>query len=83
MSDDSVDQMIALLKAEEWLRVYAESLYITVDELLAWADDYLESGWEQGHLENVTTDPDFWDHYDALRGVKALRRGNFFSCSIC
>ena len=83
MPNDAIDQMNAVLQSEEWMANYAESLFLTVETLFEWAEYYLETGYVTGHLRNVTTDPQFWDHYETIRGVKVGRHGNFFQCSDC
>lgn len=70
-----------------WMRNYADSLDVDVDELLEHADTYQHSDWHywsQGDkFEGEYIPDEFWDHYEDIRGVTVSSedRGSFFSCS--
>ncbi len=80
------------LASEQWIKQYAEGLDVTSNNLMEAADDWVKAGdyfygperhGYHGHLEGVSTNPEFWDHYERVRGIKVDqdRRENFFTCS--
>ncbi len=69
-----------------WIAGYANKVGMKYDELLELADDNLKDGsFETGgsEWEGLSTDEEFWDHYEVVRGVKVKLsdRGDFFNCS--
>jgi len=72
--------------SEEWIKNYADRIGVGYHILMTGADDkiryddYLVQG---GTLEGVSTDPEFWKHYEIVRGVTVDedKKENFFSCS--
>jgi hypothetical protein len=80
------------LASEQWIRAYAEEIGDGYGPLMAGADrwvrneDYYygpDQGGYHGLFEGVSLHPEFWDHYEAVRGVKVPeeRRDRFFTCS--
>lgn len=70
----------------------AESLFLTYEQLMEGADNwvhsidhnvYLRYLVDDGLLEGKTTDPAFWSHYQTVRGknLSDNHKQNFFSCS--
>ena len=80
------------LASEQWLKDYAEEIDTGYNMLMDAADrwvrtgDYFygaDQGGYHGQFEGVSTHPDFWNHYERVRGQKIEdeRRENFFTCS--
>jgi hypothetical protein len=80
------------LRSEQWIRTYAEDIGDGYAALMDGADrwvaneDYYygpDQGGYHGLFEGVSLNPEFWDHYEAVRGVKVPRerREHFFTCS--
>jgi hypothetical protein len=75
-----------------WIRDYADRIDLHYNALMNGADDWVathDGKWggeylvQGGTLEGVSTSPEFWKHYEVVRG-KTLDEGmkeNFFSCS--
>lgn len=82
-----------LLKGQLWFKDYiannAEFRGMTYEDLMEAADRWVKHGeWYYGPAGNTFTGGEslpagFWDHYEAIRGVKlhARDREDFFSCS--
>jgi hypothetical protein len=86
-------------ESEQWIKQYAESIDIGYRRLMSAADYWVDHGgpskWSNGEywdgeylvdggtLEGVSTSPDFWKHYQIVRGkdVPEKAKTNFFSCS--
>jgi hypothetical protein len=78
-------------KSWEWIKRYADSLSLHHSTLMQGADDWVASqddSWPEyliqgGTLEGESTSPDFWHHYQIVRGVTVPddAQANFFSCS--
>lgn len=75
--------------AEEWLRVYAESIDESYEYVMSVADshqndrdghypNYIIQG---GRFEGEYTPDEFWDNYAIVRGVDNPVKSSFFSCS--
>lgn len=75
-----------------WIRRYADDIGLDYDELMSAADDFVDTADDYyggqylvkgGLLEGVSTSNEFWEHYEAVRGVKIdnNKKRNFFSCS--
>ena len=67
-----------------WLRNFADSLGVDVDELLERAEDYQTHGeyWnEGGRFEGEYVPDEFWDYYAEVTGNATPDRYSFFSCS--
>jgi hypothetical protein len=72
-----------------WIKEYAESIHVDVNELMDGAKAYLDHGEyfmprdDMGRLEGVDTDPAFWEHYTNVTGLTSPEEGHesFFSCS--
>lgn len=89
----AVDAAPAKSQADEsmdWIRFYADSIDLTYNVLMEGADTWVNSRDQYckylvqgGTLEGTYTDPEFWKHYEIVRGVKVPedRKENFFSCS--
>jgi len=86
----------AKLSSEKWIRDYAEKFGDNYEDLMAGADAWVNStGWGEyyygpsdgngmrGTYEGESTDPEFWEHYERVRGVvvPANKRESFFTCS--
>lgn len=83
------------LESEKWIRAYADELGDNYESLMAGADAWVSSGsWGEyyygpetdgyrGALEGVSTKPEFWEHYERVRGVVVpeSKRESFFTCS--
>lgn len=84
------------LQSEEWIREYAGRLGDDYESLMAGADAWVNSSSQWGEyyygpyqdgyrglFEGTSTSPEFWDHYEQVRGVKVAqdKRENFFTCS--
>lgn len=76
----------------QWIRDYADGLTLHWATLMDGADDWVASndgsGWgdylvQGGTLEGESTSPEFWHHYQIVRGVvvPTAVQTNFFSCS--
>lgn len=79
-------------KSKKWVKDYAEGIWLDYNELMEaadswvasqkdlWGGSYLNKG---GDLEGVYTNPEFWEHYEIIRGVKLPpdTKTNFFTCS--
>jgi len=79
-------------ESERWLREYADAIGLHYDDLMEGADEWVHSKargqWGEylvrdGLLEGVSTHPDFWKHYQEVRGklVPPEHQESFFSCS--
>lgn len=85
----SVTAPVGVSDSEKWLREYASGLGVDYRELMdgadAWVvnDEYFMPSDDAGMLEGISTDAEFWPHYEKVRGVTvdANRRRNFFTCS--
>lgn len=86
----------AVLASEQWIRRYAEGIGDDYESLMAGADTWANSsdkwgeyyygpdqGGYHGLFEGVSTHPEFWDHYERIRGVKLdpEKKESFFTCS--
>ena len=80
------------LASEQWLKDYADEIDTGYNMLMDAADrwvrtgDYFygaDQGGYHGQFEGVRTHPDFWNHYERVRGVKIDddKRESFFTCS--
>ena len=85
--------------SKEWVTRYAESFGDSFEAMMAGADRWVNSGkWGEyyygppcgedgntyhGTFEGESTSPEFWDHYERIRGVKVPegKRESFFTCS--
>ena len=73
-------------EAIKWLEYFAEENYLTYDELLQAAKDYIEYDdllCDGGKWEGCYTPDEFWNHYQTVTGelIPEDKRGNFFNCS--
>lgn len=79
-------------ESEAWLRRYADELGDRYENLMEGADDWVRSGeyyygpethGYHGAFEGVSLHPDFWSHYERVRGVVVPEdsREHFFTCS--
>jgi hypothetical protein len=72
--------------SKQWIVDYADRIGLSYDQLMEGArekidyDEYLVYG---GQLEGMSTDHDFWEHYENVTGttVDPNKKENFFSCS--
>lgn len=80
------------LTSEQWIRNYAEEIGDGYLPLMAGADRWVsggayyygpDQGGYHGLFEGTDTNPEFWDHYEVVRGVKVPedKRERFFTCS--
>lgn len=80
------------LASEQWIKRYADEIGTHYNELMGGADRWVErgdyfygpdQGGYHGLFEGVSTNLDFWDHYERVRGVKLDedKREHFFTCS--
>lgn len=74
------------VKSQEWIREYAERCGLSYRDLMAGAEEYLNSGEYlcRGELlDGVYTADEFWDHFTAVTGrvVTEDDRVSFFTCS--
>ena len=70
--------------SEQWIRNYCGSLGVGYDEMMHAAENYAKHGeyWCQGdRFEGWSLDPEFWEHYEKVTGVKVEGKWGFFSCS--
>lgn len=85
------DRYAGMSTSEKWLREYADSLPVHLDELLMHAEWWVEStkngGWgdywcDGGRFEGVRLPEAFWDHYHAYtsKPIDPEKR-SFFTCS--
>jgi hypothetical protein len=77
----------------KWIKEYADGIGLHWSRLLDGADEWVRSKqdgerWgeylvEGGTLEGTSTDPEFWKHYEIVRGITVPEdaKENFFSCS--
>ena len=79
-------------KAWAWIHDYADGLGLDVDELMDYADNWIDAerrgSWGEylckgGDLEGERVSDEFWDHYDIVRdeSTSSKERGSFFTCS--
>lgn len=82
-----------------WIAAYAEEIGDNYEGLMAGADRWVKSGqWDDfyygppsgepgyeyhGLFEGVSTNLEFWSHYERVRGVAVpeSKRSNFFTCA--
>lgn len=74
------------LAAREWIRTYAEGFGVTCDDMIAAANNYLDTGEyfiRGGTFESVSLSDEFWTQFERATGriVEHVDRDNFFSCS--
>lgn len=78
--------------SERWIRDYADGIDVTYNQLMGGADDWVTSRAHSkrgellclgGTLEGISTAPEFWTHYEIVRGVKVTEehKDSFFTCS--
>lgn len=73
-------------KSVDWVTEFAKSEYLTYEEILIAATNYLNSGdylCDGGKWEGSSVPDEFWEHYGSITGRKTNEdeRGSFFSCS--
>lgn len=71
---------------EKWITDFAENMGSNFHEIMAAADDYLESGeylCRGGDFEGYSIPDEFWDKYEVIKRQKVSEgdRGTFLSCS--
>lgn len=78
-----------------WIENYANTLGLKYEELMDGADKFIaddehmyksgedDSPGSYGFFESISTDPEFWTHYEIVTGIEVDKkhRVNFFSCS--
>jgi hypothetical protein len=76
----------------QWIKDYCSNIGCTMDELMEHAELWVEStkngGWGEywvdgGRWEGMSVNPEFWGHYEVVRGqtVPTEQKRNFFSCA--
>ena len=89
-SFDARDKTAPQSSSEAWLRSYAIQIGARFDELIDHADIWATSkdSWGEywvdgGRWEGMSTDENFWNHYEKYKGVVVPedKKQNFFSCS--
>jgi hypothetical protein len=99
MSDMQLAVLDSTDPSKEWIKQYAEGFGDSYEAMMAGADRWVNSGgWGEyyygppsggpvytyhGTFEGKSTSPEFWDHYERIRGVKVPdgKRKSFFACS--
>ena len=84
--EDTPEAPMQNRESVEYLKNFAEELGVGYDDLLENAEAYRVSGhrWTGGaRFEGVHTDEEFWQHYEAVTGLRLPeeRGENFISCS--
>jgi hypothetical protein len=72
--------------SKKWLRDYANDINTTYKKLMDGAKNFIECGeylCEGGNFEGVSTNENFWHHYEIVTGetVPENQKQSFFSCS--
>ena len=72
----------------EWLISMADTIGVTVDELIEMADKHLETGelicmgFNEGYSDIYSSQwMKFWNYYASIRGTPSDRTGSFFRCA--
>ncbi|QOI72523.1 hypothetical protein pEaSNUABM50_00533 [Erwinia phage pEa_SNUABM_50] len=87
-----LDESLRIAEAFTWIDNYADNLGLNVEELIDYADSWVNSQkrgsfgeylCKGGLLEGEWVSDEFWDNYDVYRSTKTLdeHRGSFFTCS--
>ena len=74
------------VSSELALQQFADNIGVTYKQLMCGAKDFLSRGdymQDGGKFESVYAGEEFWNHYEAVTGIKVPedKRGSFFSCS--
>ena len=73
-------------KSQAWIRDFAESIDQTYNRLMEAADLWVSQGDytydnSESYKDHYDKFPEFWEHYENVRGVQVADKDRFFTCS--